>query len=469
MVLEGIRPLANAYFELAAHQTHCVISEEILINKAVGKTCLASTQSLFILTFMIHVMSQYRLTEEGIKYLKTGLPERQMIELLSKIGETEIGIVQKELGEIFNIALQWCKKLNVVEIKNGKMSLTSNKIPDEIHNLEKSLNEVLDGKEPVSSDAQTLVRRNLIEEEKETLEKKAEKIIGNEITYLLPEVIASDMWKKKPFRKYNVTVPGSKMDIGKRQPYSRFLSRFKQRLVELGFIEMTGPMIETEFWNFDALFQPQNHPARDWTDTYQLKDPSEGDLPDKKIVAAVSKEHEKGWKYKWSPEKAAKLMPRAHGTAISARTLINAEIPGKYFSVSRCFRPDVFDATHLIEFNQIEGIVLDKSLTFRNLLGLLKMFAKEVAGAEKMKFLTDYYPFTEPSVQMSALHPKLGWVEFGGAGIFREELTKPLGINVPVIAWGLGIDRLAMFKLGINDMRQLFSQDIEWLRNAKVK
>ena len=182
-------------------------------------------------------MSQYRLTEEGKKYLKTGLPEKQLIEFLSKSGETEIDIARKELGETFNIALQWCKRFNVVEIKNGRISLTSNKIPDEIHNLEKSLNEVQDEKEPVSSDAQTLVRRNLIEEEKETLERKAEKIVGSEITYLLPEVIASDMWKKKPFRKYNVTVSGPKMDIGKRQPYSRFLSEVKRKLIEMGFIE----------------------------------------------------------------------------------------------------------------------------------------------------------------------------------------------------------------------------------------
>ena len=117
--------------------------------------------------------------------------------------------------------------------------------------------------------------------------------------------------------------------------------------------------------------------------------------------------------------------------------------------------------THGVEFNQTEGIVIDESLNFKNLLGVLKEFAVEFANAEKVKFLSDYYPFTEPSVQMSAKHPQLGWVELGGAGIFREELTKPLGVDVPVIAWGLGIDRLAMFKLGINDIRNLFSQNLD--------
>jgi phenylalanyl-tRNA synthetase alpha chain len=123
---------------------------------------------------------------------------------------------------------------------------------------------------------------------------------------------------------------------------------------------------------------------------------------------------------------------------------------------------------HGVEFNQIEGIVLGEALNFRHLLGILKMFAIEIAGAKKVKFIPDYYPFTEPSCQLSALHPELGWIEFGGSGIFREELTKPLGVNVPVIAWGLGIDRLAMFKLGIRDIRELFSQNLEWLRSQKV-
>jgi len=163
------------------------------------------------------------------------------------------------------------------------------------------------------------------------------------------------------------------------------------------------------------------------------------------------------------------LMPRAHGTCLSARTLASKpEIPGKYFAIARCYRPDVLDATHLIEFNQVEGIVIDESLNLRNLLGILEMFAKEIAGAKEVKFFPDYYPFTEPSVQLSAKHPEMGWIEFGGSGIFREELTKPLGIDVPVIAWGIGIDRLAMFKLGVNDIRYLFSYVLEWLRNTKV-
>ncbi|MBI2584050.1 MAG: phenylalanine--tRNA ligase subunit alpha [Candidatus Aenigmarchaeota archaeon] len=409
----------------------------------------------------------YRLTEEGRKYLKEGLPERRLIELLKR-GSASIEAAKKALGPGFGIALQWCKKHDCIELKGGNISLSSDKIPDDIAKQEEGLRLVQEGRAPEKATSSLLFHRRLIEEERETLAEKAEKIIEKEITYLLPEIIAGGAWKKKPLKKYDISVPGPKLQPGKRQPYSRFLSQVRRRLVELGFKEMVGPLIESEFWNFDALFQPQNHPARDWTDTYQLNFPKKGSLPDKKLVQKVKNAHEKGWKYKWIAEKAMRLMPRAHTTAVSARTLLHAEIPGKYFSIGRCFRPDVLDATHLIEFNQVEGIVLDENITFRNLLGLLKLFAQEFAGTDKVRFATGYFPFTEASCELLAHHPKLGWMELGGAGIFREEVTKPLGVNVPVIAWGIGMDRLAMLKLGVKDIRYLFSHDMEWLRDSRV-
>lgn len=162
-------------------------------------------------------------------------------------------------------------------------------------------------------------------------------------------------------------------------------------------------------------------------------------------------------------------MPAAHTTAYTGMALVKGiKIPGKYFALGRVYRPDVLDARHLLEFNQLDGIIVDKDLNFRHLLGILKEFAIEIAGAEKVRFYPDYYPFTEPSVQLSAKHPEMGWIEFAGAGIFRPEMTENLGVKEPVLAWGMGVDRLAMFKLGIKDIRQLFSDDLTWLRNAKV-
>jgi len=161
-------------------------------------------------------------------------------------------------------------------------------------------------------------------------------------------------------------------------------------------------------------------------------------------------------------------MPRAHDTAITPRYMIEGiEIPGRYFNMVRCFRPDVIDPTHGVEFIQTGGIVVAKDIDFRHLLGLLKQFTKEIAGIEEVKFYTDYYPFTEPSVQISGKHPDLGWVELAGAGIFRTELTEPLGIKEPVIAWGFGIDRLAMHALKIDDIRELFSRNLNWLKSVR--
>lgn len=387
-------------------------------------------------------------------------------------GPTPVAGVKGALDN-FGIALQWAKKKGWVEIKDG--NLVPLKKPSVISE-EDALGKVATGEE-VSEDALAiLLKRKLIEKVRDDIVKRAEKLAGQEITHLSEELIKTDVWEKVSFKPYNVEVAGKRIYPGKRQPYQQFVTKMKRKLIELGFMEMSGPFVELEFWNFDALYQPQNHPARTWTDTYHLKNPTHGKLPDDKVVEQVGRTHEDGgstgstgWKYKWDPKIAARLMPRAHGTCLSARTLAsNPQIPGKYFAIARCFRPDVLDATHLIEFNQAEGIIIDESLNLKNLLGILKMFAIEIAGAEEVKFLPDYYPFTEPSVQLSAKHPDLGWIEFGGSGIFREELTKPLGIEEPVIAWGIGIDRLAMFNLDIKDIRYLFATDLKWLRDTPM-
>lgn len=412
----------------------------------------------------------YRLTEEGQGYLERGLPERRLLDILD--APLSIKEASKKL-EDFNIAMQWAKKEGWVEAKGGVLHLVEK--PDEFR-IEEALKKVSKKEELDGNTAEVLLSRKLIEEIRDDILQRAKKLIGTEIKQLPEELISTGLWREVKFKPYNVETPGKRIHPGKRQPYQRFVGQVKRKLVELGFQEITGPLIETEFWNFDALYQPQNHPARDWTSTYQLKRPKSGKLPRKKIVEQVSATHEDGWttgstgwKYKWDPKIAARLMPRAHGTCLSARTLADdPDIPGKYFAIARCYRPDFLDATHLIEFNQAEGIVIGEDLNLKNLLGILEIFAKEIAGAEEVKFLPDYYPFTEPSVQLSAKHPDLGWIEFGGSGIFREELTKPLGIDVPVLAWGIGIDRLAMFKLGINDIRYLFAKDLEWLRGAEV-
>jgi len=413
-------------------------------------------------------MTKFTLTEEGRLYLKRGFPEVSLAKLLTQ--PLSIKHAQKKIRN-FKIAVQWAKKRGWIKIEEGVLVRTGGptKIPEE-----DALARLAAGKPADPEMIDLLLKRNLIKKEQITIQK-ARRFVGKEIGNLTPELIKTGLWRKVKLRPYNVSATGPKHWPGKAQPYVQFLQKVRHRLIQLGFKEMGGPIIETEFWNFDALYQPQNHPARDWASTYSLKHPKKGDLP-KPLVEKVKATHENGWKTgstgwggTWSLEKAARLTPRAHGTACSARRLAaGIEIPGKYFALVRCFRPDVIDATHGVEFNQCEGIVIDPSLNFRHLLGTLKMFAEEIAGAEQVRFCPDYYPFTEPSVQLSAKHPKMGWIEFAGAGIFRPELTLPLGVKEPVLAWGLGIDRLAMFRLNIKDIRQLFSQNLDWLRKKEV-
>lgn len=405
----------------------------------------------------------YVLTEEGKRYLKKGLPEQRLCELLDK---DEENIKKLCRMEDFSVALSWCKKNGWIEFKGDKLVLK--KRPKKYEHFE-ALKKIASGENISEETIRVLESRKLITKK---IEKKLRE--EKEIGPLPQNVIKTGLWKNLRFKKYNISIVGKRFFGGKRHPYAKFLDDVRNKLVQLGFKEMEGPTVEMQFWNFDALYQPQGHSARGWSSTYVIE--GYGRLTDKKFVDNVKRTHENGWKtgstgwkYKWDQKIALMLMPRAQCTCLSARTLASGpEIPGKYFAVARCYRPDVVDATHNVEFNQTEGIVLDESLTFRDLLGMLKMFAIDVAGAEKVKFYPDYYPFTEPSVQLSVKHPSMGWLEFGGAGIFREEVTLPLGVDVPVIAWGLGIDRLAMFKFGIDDIRNLFSYNLKWLREVMI-
>ncbi|MDR0688896.1 MAG: phenylalanine--tRNA ligase subunit alpha [Spirochaetaceae bacterium] len=299
-------------------------------------------------------------------------------------------------------------------------------------------------------------------------------ITGEEIGTLTPEMLESGSWKGKAFRSYNVQVPPTRLIVGRTNPYAKFLEDVKDKLASLGFEEFDGPLTETEFWNSDALFMPQFHSARDIHDVYHIADPEKAKAIEEPWLSNVAAAHEnggntgsRGWNYAFDREFTRRLILRSQGTVLSAKHLPKAKIPGKYFGVLRCFRYDRVDATHLSDFYQTEGIVLGEEVNLRTLLGMLDMFAREVAGAKEVKYVPGYFPFTEPSVEVHIKHPVLGWFELGGSGIFRPEVTASLGVNVPVAAWGLGIDRMALMTLGLNDLRELFSCDIEDVRRRR--
>ncbi|MCX6801338.1 MAG: phenylalanine--tRNA ligase subunit alpha [Candidatus Diapherotrites archaeon] len=409
------------------------------------------------------------LTAAGKTALEKGMPENIFLEVLTKLGgkagfkdlmeESKLDVQE------FNAALGINKKKAFITIVNGVIEETGVAKSQETFEEQNLLESISEGKKV---EALELFKRGLVEK-KEFIERKISITNSGKAAR---EILST----QKVSREFDVEAPVPELFLGKKAPYVQFLNQIRQKLVALGFKEMNAPLIVPEFYNFDVLFQPQNHPARAWTDTYHLKQPRFGVLPSAEKVKAVKAAHENGgvsastgWRYNWNEEIAKRLMPAAHGTAHSARQLVEGvEMPRKYFAIARCFRPDVLDATHLIEFNQLEGFIVGDDLNFGHLLGMLEEFAVEIAGAKKVKFIPDYYPFTEPSVQLSAKHPEMGWVEFAGAGMFRPEMLKNLGIKGEAIAWGIGIDRLAMFKLGTRDIRDLFSENLGYLRKAKA-
>ncbi|MCI4439249.1 phenylalanine--tRNA ligase subunit alpha [archaeon] len=422
-----------------------------------------------------------KLTEEGKLYLKQGLPERRIVNLIGSCGELDVSSLYK-LGlskEEVAIGLKWIKEKNWGYIQKGKLIVS--KVP-EVGEDEKIIQlfhgaEVIKESEDIKKVTDVLVRRNLltIEVKKDGIvqltekgKEEAQKLekIGfepQEIKVISSYDMLSGEWKKKKIKKYNLEAKPKKYYGGSLHPYYSFEEKIREILVGMGFEESDGPFIEPEFWVFDVLFQRQNHPARELFDTYRLKN-LKTSLNFTENVKVVKELHEKTYGEPWSEDVASRLVLRGQTTCVSARFLFERKKPPiKMFVISDVFRSDVIDATHHIQFKQIEGIMGDYGVTFRHLLGILDEFYKKVGFAE-IKFVPSYFPFTEPSVEIVAKHEKLGWIEMGGAGMFRPEVLKAVGVDFQVAAWGLGFDRLAMIALGIDDIRKLRTIDLLELR-----
>jgi phenylalanyl-tRNA synthetase alpha chain len=243
----------------------------------------------------------------------------------------------------------------------------------------------------------------------------------------------------------------------------------RQNLLQMGFTEIYGDIVQSSFWNFDALFQPQDHPAREMQDTFYL------DIKEALPAGweAVRDTHEKGgrtsstgWGGVWDRSKAERCVLRTHTTSLTIQHLSrHPRPPVKAFCIGRVYRREAIDPTHLPEFEQLEGVVMDEGVNFRHLLGILHEFYVRM-GFENVRFRPGYFPYTEPSVEPEVWVDGMGWVELGGAGVFREEVTTPCGIDYPVLAWGLGVSRVAMLKMGLTDLRQLYRSDVDWVRDT---
>jgi phenylalanyl-tRNA synthetase alpha chain len=438
----------------------------------------------------------------GILYKKKGLPERRLLNLLWEkriISLKDAQKLSKLSPDEFKASLGALKKKAMIDLNNGKIILNASKEEISKKNLEEVFIESLPIEyEKITPEQQFALkslqnRKNIIEitEDKSMeievsdLGKKISRsnISGKElIEQITPELLKSEKnYKGAKFRRYDVTSPVPKITGGKRHFVNQAIDYGRRIWVEMGFKEMSGNMVQSSFWNFDALFTAQDHPVREMQDTFFIDARSKNaELPDKKLVETVKKTHEqgiagsKGWRYNWDEEDSKKMVLRTHTTCLSAKTLYElSKLPkeqrkGKFFAVGKCFRNETVDWSHGFEFYQTEGIVIDKDANFRHLLGYLKQFYKKM-GFDKIRFRPAYFPYTEPSVEVDVWHPeKAVWLELGGAGIFRPEITIPLlGEHIPILAWGQGMDRIIMDYFEIKDLRELYKNNLKHLRKNK--
>ena len=296
---------------------------------------------------------------------------------------------------------------------------------------------------------------------------------------LTPDLLASvrSSGAEVRLRPIDVKAPAASFFPGRRHPVKEFINEVREVYLSMGFVEIAGDSIQSSFWNFDALFTPQDHPARELQDTFYIRDGKDESLLRKGVVARVAAAHEngletggsKGWRYAWEIEEARRLVLRTHNTALTVRaTMDSGDRETRIFSVGRVYRNENLDYKHLAELHQMEGIVIGEGLNLRHLMGILTRFYGKL-GMSGVKLWPSYFPYTEPSMQVMVYHEKLGkWLEMGGAGLFRPEVTLPLGVKKPVIAWGCGLERLLMLRLGIQDIRDLYNNDLDWLRRRKI-
>ena len=298
---------------------------------------------------------------------------------------------------------------------------------------------------------------------------------ANLIDKLTPEVLAARSWRGRQMRPIDVEAKAPRFYPGRRHPVRDFIREVREAYISMGFTEVQGRSVHPGFWNFDALFIPQDHPSREMQDTFYLEGLSDKKLSRTGIVANVAATHEsgwrtgsKGWGYRWSIEEARRLVLRTHNTVLTVKALSESkEKETRVFAVSKVYRNENLDYKHLAEFYQMDGIMVGEGLNVRHLMGFLTEFYKKL-GMSEVKLWPTYFPYTEPSLEVVGYSRAVkAWIELSGSGVFRPEVTLPLGVRVPVLAWGPGIERLMLMRYGLDDMRALYGDDLSWLRERR--
>ncbi len=419
------------------------------------------------------VERSYDLTDEGRRYAEEGLPERQ---LLASIGD-RTPMAELKAHPLASIGIGWLRRKGWVTIRDGVVE-RSGDAPEGEDERALLAEPLVDGpglrdllKRGLAVERETVGYRVAITPAGRAL-VEAGLDLREEVGQITHEMLLTGAWRDAALRRYRVDRLPRRVVPGKIHPYQRILDEMRRILLEMGFVEMGGELVQSGFWNFDALFQPQDHPAREMQDTFYIG--GEAELPDGWEEVRRMHEHggettSTGWGGTWQESKARQQVLRTHATALSIQHLAaHPAPPVKAFAIGRVFRREAIDPTHTPEFEQLEGIVMDEGVTFSHLLGFLREFYRRL-GFPQVRFRPGYFPYTEPSVEPEVFVEGLGWVELGGAGVFREEVTAPLGLEHPVLAWGLGASRLAMLRLGLKDLRQLYRSDIDWIRETPIR
>jgi len=400
----------------------------------------------------------YSLGKNGLDALKNGLPERILVNLV-KDGPKTFDEVRSSLqGPDFNAAIAHAKKNDWINIEKTD---TGSKI-----SLKQEPTESQDEHVISLIDKSQKPRPDLVK----SLMERPDFIIQHEEktkTVSLTETGKNIDLEKLDSGAIDVEADVPHVHAARIHPLKDTINEIRETFVHLGFTEILGNLSQSSFWNFDALFTPQDHPARELQDTFYLKDLNAKQLATPTQIKNVSNAHKKGWRYYWDIQEARKMVLRTHTTCVTIKYLADKKPDeARIFSLGRVFRNEKLSFKHLAEFNQVEGIVVGKHITLRDLMGIQKEFYRKI-GLTKVKFWPTFFPYTEPSLQSMVYNEKLGkWIELFGMGIFRPEVTKPLGITKPVLAWGGGIERIAMLKFGVDDVREFYNNNLSWLRTA---
>ena len=403
------------------------------------------------------------LGRNGIDSLKNGLPERKLMDLI-KDGSKSFEEIRKTLsGAGFNAAIANAKKNGWVNIEKTDSGSTISTKEKPVETPEEKLISLIGDKSiPEEQIENKLALKFLLQRPDYVLQNtEKSKIISltersSQIDTTLSDIGAID-----------VEADAALVYAARTHPLKDTIDEIREIFVKLGFSEIQGNLTQSSFWNFDALFTPQDHPARELQDTFYIENLKSQNQASSTQIKQISKSHSQNWHYDWKLSESQKMVLRTHTTCATIKYLAEQKPDeARIFSLGRVFRNEKVSYKHLVEFNQIEGIVIGNNTTLRDLMGIQKEFYKQL-GLTKIKFWPTFFPYTEPSLQTMVYNEKLGkWIELFGMGIFRPEVTKPLGIDKPVLAWGGGIERIAMLKYELDDVREFYNNNLNWLRTV---